>query len=158
MQSLTYSASDESYLFASVPVDATHTAWEHLCGAALIQPASPSPPPDSPTSGAETATPFASNAGSTPFLGLGISGEPSIHPGIEVPSSEVEPRHNISDGGTAGNAAPGGTAVTSGWALGRVVGVEPQTPHVTHLQRPVGSLALVSPFAAASPPLKVSLA
>lgn len=48
-QSLTYSASDESYLFESVPMDANHTALEHLSGAVLYQGGS-SPSPDSPQS------------------------------------------------------------------------------------------------------------
>ena len=47
-QSLTYSASEESYLFESVPMDANHTALEHLSGAVLYQEAMPSP--DSPHS------------------------------------------------------------------------------------------------------------
>jgi len=48
-QSLTYSATEESYLFESMPMDATHTALEHLSGVVLYQ-EMPSPP-DSPFSG-----------------------------------------------------------------------------------------------------------
>ena len=49
MQPLAYSANDESYLFESMPLDATHTALEHLSGAALLQPSMS--PSHSPLSG-----------------------------------------------------------------------------------------------------------
>lgn len=147
MQSLTYSATDESYLFASVPVDATHTALEHLCGAALFQPASSNP--DSPVSRVEASTPFDL---STHVLGI----PEGTLPGLPMPINTTEADELAAGGShTDHGSVP---VATNGWASGRVVGVEPPTPQVPHLQRSVGSLALVSPFAAASPLLKVTWA
>ena len=92
MQPLAYSANDESYLFESMPLDATHTALEHLSGAALLQPSlSPS---HSPLSGCSFDD------------SVGIDGDDSAL--FSAMDTEEEMRQ---DGGGGGGAAAAATTV-----------------------------------------------
>jgi hypothetical protein len=115
--SLTYSANDESYLFESMPVDATHTALVHLGGVELFQNSgSLSEEPDSPmapgSSGDNTAVGGVNNNNN--IVTSGYSGRGFL------PGTPLSPAAAASFGlGASGGAA--GVGAGAG-------GPSPQTP------------------------------